>query len=278
MSPTTMRVGIAGLGAVGLPVATALVRGSIPGMRLSAVSAKDVSKAAVRLQDIGHPAAYVPIVQPQQLCEHADVVVEALPPANFLEVAEPTLASGRTLVALSATQVLASHDALVALTKKRKGGRLIVPSGALCGLDAVRAAAEGGNIRSITMQTRKPPRSLQGAPMVAELGLDLSALAEAQCLYSGSVREAAKLFPANVNVAVALSLAGVGPDETLYEVYADPQVERNTHVVRVVADESSFEVRVQGVPSETNPATGKLTPLSTLATLRGLVAGFRVGT
>lgn len=92
------------------------------------------------------------------------------------------------------------------------------------------------------------------------------------------MRAAARLFPANVNVAVALALAGIGPDLTQYEVWADPHVSRNTHVVRVEADESSFEVTVRGVPSEENPATGKLTPLSALATLRGLVATMRVGT
>ena len=130
------------------------------------------------------------------------------------------------------------------------------------------------------------------------------------------MRAAAALFPANVNVAAALSLAGIGPDRTQYEVWADPTVERNTHVVRagdatptaavrcvapwhglrpcactlqpcglpvypqvrVEADESSFEMTIRGVPSEDNPATGKLTPLSALATLRGLVATMRVGT
>ena len=113
---------------------------------------------------------------------------------------------------------------------------------------------------------------------MAEQGIDLATLRDPVCLYGGSVRAASRLFPANVNVAVALSLAGIGPDLTQYEVWADPHVSRNTHVVRVEVDESSFEVTVRGVPSEENPATGKLTPLSALATLRGLVATMRVGT
>ena len=100
-----------------------------------------------------------------------------------------------------------------------------------------------------------------------EQGLDLSSLSEAKQLYAGSVRDAAQLFPANVNVAVALSLAGVGPDLTQYQIWADPEVERNTHVYRVESDESNFEVRVAGVPSATNPATGALTPLSALRLL-----------
>ena len=154
----------------------------------------------------------------------------------------------------------------------------IVPTGALCGLDAVRAAAEGGNVRSVVMQTRKPPKSLQKSPFVVEQGLDLSALAEPLKLYSGSVRDAAQLFPANVNVAVALALAGIGPDRTQYELWADPAVERNTHQYEVLSDESNFSCRVAGVPTASNPATGALTPLSAIATLRGLVSTLKVGT
>ena len=153
-----------------------------------------------------------------------------------------------------------------------------MPTGALCGLDAVKAAAEGGNVKSIVMQTRKPPKSLQNAPLVKDQGLDLSELHEPLRLYSGSVRDAAAKFPANVNVAVALALAGIGPDRTQYELWADPAVERNTHSYEVVSAESNFQVQVAGVPTATNPATGALTPLSAIATLRGLVSTVQVGT
>ena len=108
--------------------------------------------------------------------------------------------------------------------------------------------------------------------------LDLSTLTEARRLYAGSVRDAAAQFPANVNVAVAVALAGIGADRTQYELWADPQVTRNTHTFSVESKESNFQVSVAGVPTATNPATGALTPLSAIATLRGLVAPLRVGT
>ena len=92
------------------------------------------------------------------------------------------------------------------------------------------------------------------------------------------MNDAAEKFPANVNVAVALALAGIGPEKTQYELWADPGVERNTHSFAVESDESNFEVRIAGVPTAQNPATGALTPLSAIATLRGLVTPFRVGT
>ncbi len=89
---------------------------------------------------------------------------------------------------------------------------------------------------------------------------------------------AAAGFPANVNVAAALSLAGLGPDETMIEIWADPTVTRNTHNIKVDSDATRFEMTIEGVPSLENPATGMLTPLSVIATLRGLVSPMRVGT
>lgn len=268
------RVAVAGLGAVGLPVARALASGSIPGLRLAAVSASTEESGRSKLRSLG--AEHVPVLGVERLAAEADVVVEGLPPSEFLAVAEPTLRAGRTLVALSVTQIL-QHPELEALAAAH-GGRIVVPTGALIGLDAVRAAAEGGHIRSVVMRTKKPPKSLQNAPFVKEQNLDLSSLAEPLRLYEGSVRAASKLFPANVNVACALALAGVGPDETQYEIWADPGVERNTHTYAVVSDESNFEISIAGVPSAENPATGALTPLSAIATLRGLVATLKVGT
>ena len=244
-------------------------------MTLAAVSASSKSSAAAKLATLvgSENVACVPVAK---LAEHADIVVEGLPPATFLEVAEPTLAAGKTLIAMSVTQVLKNME--LKDLAARSGGKIIIPTGALCGLDAVRAAAEGGNVHSVVMQTRKPPKSLQNAPFVKDQGLDLSSLPEPIRLYSGSVNDAAQRFPANVNVAVALALAGIGPDATQYELWADPHVERNTHTFSVQSAESDFEVRVAGVPTATNPATGALTPLSAIATLRGLVAPMRVGT
>ena len=270
-----MRVAIAGLGAVGLPVARELFRGSIPGMSLAAVSASTEASARSKAASAG--LTDVAVLTASELAAHADVVVEALPPSLFLDVAQPTLAAGKTLLVLSVTQLLLEYEVLEKLAAS-SGGRILVPSGALCGLDAVKAATEGGTVTSVVMQTRKPPASLANAPFVREQGLNLSELAEPQRLYAGSVSDAAQRFPANVNVAVALSLAGIGPDRTKYELWADPGVERNTHTFAVKSAESNFEVRIAGVPTESNPATGALTPLSAMATLRGLVSTVRVGT
>ncbi|NBB69612.1 MAG: aspartate dehydrogenase [Alphaproteobacteria bacterium] len=268
---TTLRVAVAGLGAIGWPVVQRLDQG-LAGWRLVAVSASDRARAEARVASLATPVA---VLAPDALAAHADVVVEALPAAVFREVAVPTLEAGRTLVTLSVGALLANDD-LVEFAR-RAGGRIHVPSGALAALDAVRAASHG-TIHRVIMRTRKPPQGLAGAPCLEERGFDPAAITAPTRVFAGSAREAAKGFPANVNVAAALALAGIGPDRTTIEIWADPSVTRNIHSVEVDADSTRFTMTIEGVPSEDNPRTGKLTPLSVLATLEGMVAPLHVGT
>jgi aspartate dehydrogenase len=150
-----------------------------------------------------------------------------------------------------------------------------VPTGALVGFDAVRAAAEG-TIHSVNMVTRKPPAGLEGAPYLIEHGISVSGVKEPLRVFAGSAREGARGFPANVNVAAALSLAGIGPDRTQLEIWADPTVTRNTHTITVDADSVRFSMTIENVPSA-NPRTGKLVALSVVAALRGLVSELKIG-
>ena len=150
-----LSVAIGGLGAIGLPVARRLDAG-IEGLRLAAVAARDRGKAEAKMKDFRTP---VPVLGLAELAEHADVVVECTPAACFLEAAEPAIAGGRVLVTVSPGALL-SHMELVERARKT-GARIIVATGALLGLDAVRAAAEGA-VSSVRMVTRKPPAGLAG--------------------------------------------------------------------------------------------------------------------
>jgi aspartate dehydrogenase len=264
-------VAVAGLGAIGLPVVKALDAG-IEGLRLVAVSARDPARARARLAGLKVPP---PLVGLAELAAMADVVVESVPAARFAEVAEPAIDRGRIFMPLSVGALLARMDLVE--RARRTGARILVPTGALLGLDAVRAAAEG-NIASVTMVTRKPPRGLKGAPHILAQGIDLDAIAEPTLVFRGNAYAAAKGFPANLNVGAALSLAGIGPERTQIEIWADPTVTRNTHRIRVEGDAARFEMTIEGIPSEDNPATGRLTPLSVIATLRGLTSPLKVGT
>ncbi|HEU5018045.1 MAG TPA: aspartate dehydrogenase [Pseudolabrys sp.] len=265
----TLKIGIAGLGTVGREVARRLVAG-IPGLVLTAVAVRDVDKAKRELTWLDGNVTFVPA---RELAVHCDVVVECLPPALFKEVGLSTIEQGRIFMPLSVGRLLENPDLID--RAKETGARILVPSGALLGLDAVRAAAEAG-IRSVKMVTRKPPAGLEGAPYLVERNISLAGLAEPRKVFEGSAREGARGFPANVNVAAALGLAGIGPDRTQLEIWADPTVTRNTHTITVDADAARFTMTIEGVPSE-NPRTGKLVAPSTIAALRGLVSELKVG-
>ena len=266
-----LQVGIAGLGAIGRAVARKFAQRDIPNAVLAGVTSRDGAKAEAFLKEIGCKA---PILSLAELAAAGDIVIECAPAAVFAEIAQPVLAAGKKLMALSAGMLL-RHPELIALAKEN-GGQIIVPTGALIGFDAVSAAAEG-DIRSVTMVTRKPVKGLMGAPYLAKNNIDISNLREPLRVFSGSAREAAAGFPENVNVAAALSLAGIGPDRTTIEIWADPAVTRNMHRVMVEADSARFEMSIENVPSE-NPKTGRITALSAIAALRKMTAPLRVGT
>ena len=270
MARDTYKVGLAGLGAVGLGVARRLEMG-IPGLVLAAVAVRDKDKARRNLPDAG---GRIPILPAEALAQSCDIVLECLPPALFRGVAIATIDPGKIFMPLSVGQLLENWDLVE--RAKAAGARILVPTGALLGLDAVRAAAEG-TIHSVKMITRKPPNGLEGAPYLVERGISLEGLKEPKKIFDGSAREGARGFPANVNVAAALSLAGVGPDKTRLEIWADPALTRNTHRIEVDADTARFSMAIEGVPSE-NPRTGRIVPLSAIAALRGLVAELKVGT
>ena len=266
---SNIRVGIAGLGAVGKSIAARLDAG-IPGLTLAAIAARDVAAARGRIT-LKSPCVFTDIAGLEPLC---DIVVECAPSALLPDIATPMLLAGKNVMVLSVGALLL-NPVLIELARQH-GGQIIVPTGALLGLDAVTAAAEG-EIRSVKMITRKPVKGLVGAPFLVENKIAIADIQEPLRIFSGSPRDAAVGFPANLNVAVALSLAGIGPDRTTLEIWADPHLDRNTHRIEVEADSASFSMEIRNIPSE-NPRTGKITALSVIAALRKLAAPLRVGT
>lgn len=265
-----LRVAIAGLGSIGSKIATALDQG-IEGLVLSAVAVRDSAKHQAFLNGLRRPPQILPI---DQLGGAADIVVECAPSSQLRAIVEPAVTRGRSAVVVSVGGLLDNFD-LVDLARIN-GGRILVPTGALIGLDAVNAAAVG-TIHSVKMVTRKPIDGLKGAPFIVQHNIDIDNLREPLKLFEGSARDAAKGFPANVNVAVALSLAGIGPDRTQMQVWADPTVTRNVHRIEVEADSARFSMGIENIPSE-NPKTGMITALSVIALLRKQRATLSVGT
>jgi aspartate dehydrogenase len=268
---SAQRVGIAGLGTIGRALARALDAGDLPGLALDAVAVHDSAKAGAWMRE--HLARPVDGVDFESLAARCDWVVECAGAKLLRAIGEPALRRGRRLVVMSSGALLDAPELLE--LARAHGGQIIVPTGGLLGLDAVSAAREGV-IHAVTLVTRKPVAGLLGAPLLVEQGIDIAHLDAPTCLFRGSARDAARAFPANVNVAVALSLAGIGVDRTQVEVWADPTVSRNTHTVRVDADSASFSMTIEIIPSD-NPKTGRIAALSLIACLRKAHAPLRVG-
>ncbi len=265
-----LSVGIIGLGTIGSVVAKALDDG-IDGMRLIAVASGRQEKAAASLALLSSPVELMSVEQVAGCC---DVVVDCAPKSVFRELATAALENQRILVTVSGAGILAFPE--IEQMARKSGGQVILATGALLGLDAVRAASEGV-IHSVRMITRKPPNALKGAPHIVENDITLDGLNGAIQVFKGTAREGAMAFPANVNVAAALGLAGIGADETQLEIWADPHLDRNTHSIEVDADSAKFTLSIENVQSLENPGTGKITALSVIACLRGITAPMKVG-
>jgi aspartate dehydrogenase len=270
MATPSRRVAVVGLGPIGTKVVEALDDG-IDGLVLTAISIQNPAKHQAFLAKLKRPAAILPI---DDLWTVADIVIECAPGKLVRSIVAPFVSRGKIAIVLSAGALLENED-LIELAK-RNGGQIVVPTGALIGLDAVTAAAQG-KIRSVRMVTRKPVNGLAGAPYLVENNIDIADIVEPLKIFEGTARDAAKGFPANLNVAVALSLAGLGPDRTMLQIWADPTVTRNVHRVEVESDSARFSMSIENIPSE-NPKTGRITALSVIAYLRKQGSALRVGT
>lgn len=262
-------VGVLGLGVIGRAVCRALDAG-LPGLRLAGALARDRTKAEAFLDGLGATPPLLPLAD---LVAASDVVVEASTRAHLEEAAPTVLGAGRDLVVLSCGAVL-DHPEWIALAEST-GARIHVVSGAIAGLDGLKGARVGA-MTSVTMETRKPPGGLAGAPWIVERKIDLDAIREETLVFEGPAREACRAFPANVNVLAAVSLAGIGPDRTRTKIYAVPGLAMNRHRVHAEGEFGRLTIEIENVPSE-NPRTGKLSYFSTIALLRDLGASLRVG-
>ena len=258
----TERVGVAGVGAIGSAVCRALQEGGgIPGYDLVAVSDR---------REVDQP---VPNLRFAELAECCDLVVECLPAAAVPELAEAVLSRGRTLMLITSAALVLYPE--ISTQAEAGGGRILVPAGALAGIDGVRALANLG-ITEARIRSTKPPRAYEGAPHIVATGFDLSTVTEPTLLFEGSAQDAAGAFPANVNVAATLSLAGIGPERTKVEVWADPFATGNAHEIRVESALCTMRAMVTSQPDPANPKSSVLAAQSAIAALRARTAAIAV--
>lgn len=257
--PGTLQVGIVGCGALGGQLARALGAGAVPGVRVAALCDLDPIRAR-RLAASLRPR---PRVGGPVVLTGCDLVVEAAGAAAVPGIAAAAGAAGADLLVMSVGSLLAGPA--WAARFRRRGLALLHPSGAVAGLDGLRAAACGGGLRRVTLVTRKPPRGLAGAPYFRTRPRALAGLRRERVIFRGSARQAVRAFPANVNVAAAVALAGLGPDRTRVEVVADPAARRNSHTLVAEGGFGRMTAVTENVPSPENPRTSRLAGASALA-------------
>jgi aspartate dehydrogenase len=207
-----------------------------------------------------------------------DVVVEAASHEAVREYGEALLKKGVALIVLSSGALC--DDTLrrkLERAAERSGALLSVPSGGIGGLDALKAACVAG-VDSVTIAVTKPPAAWKGIPYVERLKIDLDTLREPHVLFEGPARQGVPHFPANVNIAAVLSMAGIGFDKTRLKVVADPALKYNTHTIDVRGRTGSFSIKLENVPAPENPKTAWLACYSALAALKAVRSPVRYGT
>ena len=273
-----IRIGIVGCGAIGSALAKAIDRDDANVARVVALAEQDHARARILSQSLRSRPAVVSL---PQLIRRSDLVIEAAAASISARVAQLALSAHREVLIMS-TGGLLRAPASWRRAAGRSRGRLHIPSGALCGLDGIKAMAVG-TIRRIRLTTRKPPRALATAPFVLANRLRLAHLRGPKLVFEGSPADVVKGFPQNTNVAATMLLASTVPGsrrrpKTTVRVVADPGLRTNVHELEVEGDCGRLSVRVESRPSQANPKTSELAIRSALATVRQLLTPIRVGT
>jgi len=271
-----MRVGIIGGGTIAGLILDHVRRGDLGRMRIVAIAGRsEQSKGRTLARNRRIP--FVVGVK-ALLAKKPEVVVEAASHDALREYGETILRKGIDLIALSGGAL--TEDTLrkkLEGAATKSGALLYVPSGGIGGLDALKAACVAG-VDEVTIAVTKPPLAWKGIPFVDRLGINLDALAEPAVLFEGPAREGVPLFPANVNIAAALSMAGVGFDRTRLKVVAVPGLTHNTHYIDIKGRTGKISIKLENVPAPENPKTAWLACYSALAALKVIRSPVRYGT
>jgi aspartate dehydrogenase len=271
-------VGLIGCGAIGTALARAIDEGKAGDTELVRIYDLDVSKCEKLAKVLSCKPRVAKTFSEIVECEDVDLVIEAASQEAVRQYAIRTLEAGKDLMVMSVGALVDARltEKIRSLVKSGKV-KVYIPSGAIGGLDGLKAASVG-RIYEATLTTRKPPKAFSGSLYIKEKEVDINALREPKNIYEGSAEEACKLFPENVNVAATLSLAGVGPEKTKVRIIVDPTIENNIHEINVKGDFGEFTFLTRNVASPINPKTSMLAVYSAIATLKKITEGFQIGT
>ena len=275
---TALGVGLIGCGSIGTVLAQAIDKGKAGKTRLIMVYDLNFKKAEALAGKLVNKPRVATTFKELLECGEIELIIEAASQEAVRQYSTKILEANRDLMIMS-VGALVDGNLLKEIQHKaqEKDRKVYIPSGAIAGLDGVKASSLT-KIKKVILLTKKPPEGLKGAPYIKQRGIKLSELSKPTLIYRGPASEACKLFPANVNVAAALSLVGVGPEKTEVRIMVDPRIRRNIHEVRVLGSFGELITRTRNVPSPDNPKTSYLAALSAVATLKKVTENILIGT
>jgi aspartate dehydrogenase len=270
-----MKLALIGCGAIGSIIAKAIDDGTVQAS-LECVFDTDRESAKRLIGGLKKKPEIARDVE-EILDRDIDLVIEAASPTAAKSVAVRILNAGKSMMIMS-VGAFADEKFFNQVKDAAKGkSKVYLPSGAIGALDALKAASIA-NLDEVSLITTKNPKSLKGAPFFEETGINAEAIKEKTVLFEGYATDAVQKFPANVNVAVALGLAGTGSEKTKVTIVADPKVDRNIHEIYARGDFGELRLVVENLPSPQNPKTSYLAALSAIALLKRIVSQVEIGT
>lgn len=260
-------VALIGYGAIAHMVVEELAKDASE-VRVGAVLVREDRFETAR-RELPEPIEVVTTVS-ELLANRPDLVVECAGQGAVREYGDSVLTVGVDLMVI-ATGAFADAKLLDDLTRgaKRAGARLLLPSGAIAGIDGLTALRVGGLDR-VHYTSAKPPEAWRGTP--AEDRFELGKLVKPTVIFRGSPIEAAREYPKNANLAMTVALAGAGVDKTEIELVADPGVTTNLGRIHAEGRFGRLDVEMEGQPAPTNPKTSAVTALSIVHAIRNLAA------
>ena len=278
--PENVKIGLIGCGSMGSELARAVKRGDAGTAEIIGIFDECAPGRNALAKELGEGDGTTPVeadtVTDLVALPGLDLIVECASQVAVVAHAETVLGAGKSMLVMS-SGALTSPEFMRTISEaaSKSGASIYVPSGAVGGIDTLRAAKS--LLEEVTIVSTKPPIALSGAPGFADWE-DVE-ISEPTVIFEGTAAEAVGLFPANVNVAATVSLAGIGPDATKVKVVADPDSPGNVHEINAVSRAGKFSFRFENVPHETNPKTSFLAVLAAIETLRSISdPGLRIGT
>jgi len=269
-----LKIGIVGCGAIGSSLAKEISLNFRKNAILAALYDIKPEKSLLLSQKLVKSARLC-VSGLDNLIAKSDLVIEASSGKISWEIARKSLAAGRKVMVMSVGGIVGHLDELSALAT-RKNGQAYFPSGAICGIDGLKAARIAG-IQRVTLTTRKHPKAFKGVEYVAK-NFKLEGLKKDKLLFNGAAADAVKYFPQNINVAAVLSLAGLGAVKTKVQIIASPAVRKNIHEVLIESGAAKIFTRTENELHPDNPKTSYLAVLSAIAALKGIINPVKIGT